>query len=71
VRNLRTILVQTQYRVNETTIDPKYYKELKELFAKIITAEQEQCVLGRVHQTPPPAKLETIKPSKSKGGKKR
>ena len=71
MRNLRTMLVRTQYRVNETTIGAKYYKELKEMFAKIITAEQEQCVLGRVHQTPPPAKLETIKPSKSKGGKKR
>jgi len=71
VRNQRTMLMRTQYRVNVITIDPKYYKELKEMFAQIIAAEQEQCVLGRVHTTPPLTKPETIKPLRSKGGKKR
>ncbi len=68
--NQRTMLVRTQYRVNATTIEPKYYKELKSLYGRIIAAEEEQCVLGRVQTAPPPSKQEKPKSSKPTGRKK-
>lgn len=69
VTNRRTMLVRTQYRVNEITIEPNYYKELKALYGALIAAEEEQCVLGRVQAGPPPSKREIPKPSKAKGRK--